>query len=303
MSHDLGVTEALRSLPDVVVLLFALLTQLGDVWFYFVVLTLGYSFAGSLPRVGESIDRERLAFLVAIALGSIALSAGLKELFLHPRPTDADTLREIAWLPAGTLPLFEEFATADGYSFPSGHSVGSAAVYGGAALLVETGRRRVRYLVAALIVATIAASRVVIGVHFLGDVLFGVAVGAAYLGFVYSVAGRGADPTRAFTVVLLIATVAAASHFSPETMSALGGALGARLTWGVVGDRAVAGAVTRREGAVTTAVALPVGGGLVVGSVTLGGPVAGFLGNALGLAVVLGAPLVARRLFGLEPTG
>lgn len=303
MGHDLGVTDALRALPDVVVLLFALVTQLGDVWFYVLALTLAYAFAGSFPLVGSVLDRRRVAVLVAIALGAIALSAGAKEVFVHPRPTDAETLRDIVWLPVWLVPLFEKFATAEGYSFPSGHATGSAAVYGGAALLLEYGRRRVRYLVAGTIVALIAASRIVIGVHFLGDVLVGVAVGLAYLWLVYRVADRGANPTPAFSLALLVAVIAAAVRFSPATASALGAALGARITWPVIDDRVTRDAVTRGEGAVTATVALPLAGGLIAASVALDGAVAGFVGNALALAVLLGAPLLARRLLEGEPVG
>jgi membrane-associated phospholipid phosphatase len=302
MSHEVGVTEALQSLPDVVYLLFALLTQLGDLWFYVLALTLAYAFAESLFD-DDALVRDRVAVVVAIALGALALTAGLKELLAHARPPSAGTLRPIPWLPETLVPLFEGFATADGFSLPSGHATGSAAVYGGAALLLRYGRDRTRYLLAAVVVAVVAASRVVIGVHYLGDVLVGVVAGVGYALVVYWATDGGERVKRAFSIAVLVAVGGAAVHFSVDTMAALGGALGGRIGWTVFGDRAVLGTVTRREGAVTTAIALPLGGLCIGVAFAIDTPVVGFLGNAMALAVILGAPLAARRVLGEDPVG
>jgi membrane-associated phospholipid phosphatase len=301
MSHGFGVTEALQSLPDVVYLLFALLTQLGDLWFYVLALTLAYAYAESLLD-DDALGRGRVAVVVALALGALALTAGLKELFAHARPPSAGSLRPIPWLPGSLVPLFEGFATADGYSLPSGHATGSAAVYGGAALLLRYGRDRVRYLLAAAVVTVVAASRVIIGVHFLGDVLVGVVAGFGYALVVYWATDEGDQVKRAFSIALAVALVAAAVHFSVDTMSALGGALGGRIGWTVFGDRAALGTVTREEGTLTAAIALPLGGLFIGLAFVIDTPVAGFVGNALALAAILGAPLAARRVLdGRQP--
>jgi membrane-associated phospholipid phosphatase len=302
MTHGVGVTEALQSLPDAVYLAFALLTQLGDLWFYVLALTLAYAYAESLFD-DDALTRDRVAVVVAIALGALALTAGLKELFGHARPPSAGSLRPIPWLPAALVPLFENFATADGFSLPSGHATGSAAVYGGAALLLRYGRDRVRYLLAAAVVAVVAASRVVIGVHFLGDVLVGIAAGLGYALVVYWATDDGERVKRAFSIAVLVAVGGAAVHFSVETLSALGGALGGRIGWTVFGDRAALGTVTRREGTLTAGIALPIGGGLVGLAAAIDTPVVGFVGNALAVAVILGAPLLARRVLGEDPVG
>ncbi|WP_255195046.1 phosphatase PAP2 family protein [Halorarius litoreus] len=301
MSHGVGVTEALQSLPDAVYLLFALLTQLGDLWFYFLALTLVYAFGESL--VDDALSRERVAVVIAIALGALAVVAGLKAFFAHPRPPGAETLRPIAWLPTALVPLVESLATGDGFSLPSGHATGSAAVYAGAALVLRYGRDRTRYLLAAAVIAVVAASRVVLGVHYLGDVLLGVGVGLAYAGLVYWVTDGGANVKRAFTLAVLAAAVAAAVHFSVDTLSALGGALGGRIGWTVFGERAAAGTVTSREGAVAAVVALTVGGVFIGAAFAGETPVVGFVGAGLGLAAVLGAPLAARRVLRKDLVG
>lgn len=295
MSHGLGVAAAFRNAPDAVVVFFALVTQLGDVWFYLLVLTLAYAYAGSLPRIGAAVDRERVAFVVAVALGALALTVGLKELLLHPRPPGAETARELAWLPAAFGPIWESIATGDGFSLPSGHATGSAATYGAAALVFEGGRRRRRYAAAAMVVALIAVSRVAIGVHYLGDVLLGVAVGGGYLAVVWRLTG-GDHVKRAFSLALLVALVGAALIYSVETLSALGGALGGRLGWTLVGGRLPA--PSRRQGTAAALIGLLGGGGLFAAGAAVDTAVAGFLATGLALVVVLAAPLVADRIMG-----
>lgn len=293
MGHDLGVTEALRSLPDLVVVLFAVLTQLGDLWFYFGVLAIAYAFGARLPRVGAALTRERVAFLVALAVGAFAVSYGLKAVFGHPRPPGAETARTIEWIPDALRVLYVDFATASGYSLPSGHAIGSAVVYGGAALVVAYGRRNARYLAAGLVIAVVALSRVIIGVHYLGDVVVGVGVGTAYLALVYVLSGRAAHSKRAFALAVLVALAATAVDFSPNGAGALGGALGGLLGWTVAEGR-LREPSSRREATTVAAIAILVGGTFVGVGYGLDTAVASFLGFAFGIATVLVAPLLVE---------
>jgi membrane-associated phospholipid phosphatase len=75
-------------------------------------------------------------------------------------------------------PVFSHpVATAGGGSFPSGHTAGSAALYGILVLLLV---RRLRVTIAATVfVLAVGASRVVLGVHYLSDVVGGLALGLA----------------------------------------------------------------------------------------------------------------------------
>jgi undecaprenyl-diphosphatase len=81
-------------------------------------------------------------------------------------------------------PTFNPIAETLGPSFPSGHSSWSAAFFAAAALLLTRGRgRQVRIALSGLAVALavgIAASRVLLGVHWLTDVLAGLALGWAW---------------------------------------------------------------------------------------------------------------------------
>ncbi|MFB6118870.1 phosphatase PAP2 family protein [Halosegnis sp.] len=295
MSHGIGVTAALREVPDAVLVVFVLVTQLGDVWFYLSALVVAYAFADALPRVGAGVRRERVAFVVAVAVGAVALTAWLKLLFAHPRPPGAGQARELVWLPDLLVPLWEEAATGDGFALPSGHATGSAAIYGAAALALKIGRRRIRYAAAACIVGLVALSRVVIGVHYIGDVVAGVVVGSGYLAGVWLLTG-GQRVKRAFSLATLVALGAAATHFGVETAAALGAALGGRIGWTIVGGRLPVGPTTRREGAVATLVGLGLGGALLTFGLAGETAAVGFLTNALAVAAVLSGPLVAARL-------
>jgi undecaprenyl-diphosphatase len=111
--------------------------------------------------------RLRLAGFVLLAALSVGpLTTVGKELVGRVRPTADDPL-----------------VAASGMSFPSGHSSGAATLAG--VLLVVLwpilARRWRRWLAAGLILAAlcVAWTRIVLGVHYLSDVVGGLALGAA----------------------------------------------------------------------------------------------------------------------------
>lgn len=119
-----------------------------------------------LARAGRSGE---LQLLLLGAVGAQILTLGLKLGFERERPFFADPL-----------------ATETTYSFPSGHSSGSLAVYGtlGFILARHLADRRARIAslaAAALLVGLIGFSRLYLGVHFLTDVVAGFSVGLAWV--------------------------------------------------------------------------------------------------------------------------
>ena len=78
-------------------------------------------------------------------------------------------------------PTIARLVQANGFSFPSGHTAAAAAAYAAVALVVGRRRsRRTRAILASVaggITVAVATSRVLLGAHWLTDVLAGAAVG------------------------------------------------------------------------------------------------------------------------------
>ena len=136
-------------------------TQLGSIY---VVIALSV-----VLGVAETI-RERsvrvIPFIVAVLGGEELLTTTVKDL--------ADRVR----------PAFNPAAASLGPSFPSGHSATAAAFYAAAALLLGRWRGRpTRAVLTGLavgIAVAVAASRVLLDVHWLSDVIAGLALGWAW---------------------------------------------------------------------------------------------------------------------------
>lgn len=111
--------------------------------------------------------RVSVALLLVCGSSSVLVSYLLKRFFDRPRPGVADPLAE-------TL-------TA---SFPSGHAMGAAVVYGTVAFLVGRmaagGVRWATWIGATVLVVLIGASRVYVGVHYPSDVAAGWLGGIAW---------------------------------------------------------------------------------------------------------------------------
>ena len=114
--------------------------------------------------------RERtvwvVAFILAVMGGEEALTLTVKQLVDRLRPT------------------FNPAAATLGPSFPSGHSATSAAFYATVALLLGRGRLRPTRAaltgLAAGVAVGVAASRVLLDVHWLTDVIAGLSLGWAW---------------------------------------------------------------------------------------------------------------------------
>jgi undecaprenyl-diphosphatase len=120
----------------------------------------------SLVRRGYAADA---ALLIVVALGMQVLVQTAKAGYERPRPTDGSAI---------DLPTT--------FSFPSGHAATGMAVFGLLGLLAATHAETRRARVAAIAIgfgvgAAIGASRVVLNVHYVTDVLAGACFGIAWL--------------------------------------------------------------------------------------------------------------------------
>ncbi|NHN61484.1 phosphatase PAP2 family protein [Halorussus rarus] len=293
--RGVGVTDALHGYAEwPVILLFALTTQLGDVWFIFLLGGGLYVAGDEFPRWG--IDRRRGLFVVGLVLTYVALIGVLKHIFLLPRPPGAGEPPAIAWLPTGLSLLLESTATADGPGFPSGHALGTTMFWGGLALVVEHWTAWKRFGAAAAIVALVSLSRLVLGVHYLVDVVVGAALGAVVLGALYLLADRGTDPVRVLHVAVAVGVAGLLVGVTFDSVAAVGGATGGWLVWRGVADSTPAHPTNRRE-VVAGFVALVVSGALfgAVYALTASHLIT-FVGTAVAVGGAVAAPLLGERL-------
>jgi undecaprenyl-diphosphatase len=152
----------------------------GAAWFEALMLEITFLGTGTVVLLLAAVvgvflaltdHRWSAALLGAATVGGIVLNNLLKQLFDRPRP------QVFAW---GTHALTT--------SFPSGHAMSAAAVYGTLAYLAARLARRRRdrvaiYAAAAVIILLVCATRVYLGVHYPSDVFAGLVVGLAWAGF------------------------------------------------------------------------------------------------------------------------
>jgi membrane-associated phospholipid phosphatase len=128
----------------------------------------------------EFLRRRRLAvlgFLLTVVLGQNLIANTVKELVDRERPP------------------VPHLASSSGFSFPSGHTAAAAATWAAVALVLGRGRpvavKAWLAAGAAVLTVAVASSRVLLGVHWLTDVIGGAALGFGWF-VVCSVAFGGA---------------------------------------------------------------------------------------------------------------
>jgi membrane-associated phospholipid phosphatase len=144
--------------------IFSFITRLGDIP---VMPVIGIVGAVVLWR-----QRHRLVLVCwcAAFVGGVLVNRLLKHLIHRTRPV-----------------LAIERLHATSFSFPSGHTMAATIGYGMLAYVLATYwwprgvRRRVLFLVAAMLAFAVGASRIYLGVHFPTDVIGGFAAGTAWL--------------------------------------------------------------------------------------------------------------------------
>ena len=138
------------------------ITNLGGVWWLITLITISLIICIILKR-------KLIGLFIVL---NIMISSGLNQLLKHivqrPRPTEYRLIDE------------------SGYSFPSGHSMVSAAVYGLFIYLIFKNVKN-KYIKCFSIIALsvliilIGGSRIYLGVHYTSDVLAGFLISISYL--------------------------------------------------------------------------------------------------------------------------
>jgi len=271
MFRLVAASEAVReAVPAEALPLVWLVTLVGGSKFLMVGLSVTYWNA-------EDHRREVLT-VVATAFVALAVTLSLKWGIGLPRPPESAQRYVLADSPVG---------------FPSGHTIAATVVYGGG-LVAFDRYRDARYAVpvAGLVVA-VGLSRVVLGVHYLGDVVAGAAVGLALLGVLVVALRRGPTVVFALAACCAIPALFVAGDTGDAALAAggsLGGVLGTAWSPSFDPFRSVA-----EQAAVTVAGLVFLGGLLgTVETVEPGLVVAGIANLALAFGIVSVPVLVGQ---------
>lgn len=137
-------------------IVFQLITMMGeDIFFMFVTAAIYWC-----------IDKE-LGYKVGfVTLTSAAINCGVKDVFKIPRPIGEPGIRSL------------RVHTAEGYSFPSGHTQNTTTLW---IFFMLQFRRRWLYITGVLMIFLVGISRLYLGVHTPLDVMGGIIIGTVWV--------------------------------------------------------------------------------------------------------------------------
>ncbi len=190
------------------------ITYLGSHYFYLAALAFFY----------WCIDVAGTMRLFVLLLSSVYLHEALKVITAVERPIE--TLRSL--LPASQQPRFIE--TAEGFSFPSGHTQDAIVFWG---YLAIAFRKRWLTVFVPLVVLLVAFSRLYLGLHWPLDILGGMALGLLilWIGYVVLRLLAGMPVQARFPATLVLGLLPPAfyilfpTHYVAMSMGALCGAV------------------------------------------------------------------------------
>ena len=109
-----------------------------------------------------AFNKKMGEYIAYASLTSVLVNGAIKDIFKAKRPIGEPGIRSL------------RVETATGYSFPSGHTQGTASFWSAIAIYLKNNYM---YGISALIIILVAISRLYLGVHYPKDVLFGAIFG------------------------------------------------------------------------------------------------------------------------------
>lgn len=214
---DPAVVEFVRDLAPIwLVLLLTALSFLGSTFYQLPVLIAFYTINAS----------NRALTWLGIVLGSYSFRSLLKHANDVDRPPVDPPLASEA-LPWVIRPAYEHPAEIATTSFPSGHAIAATVLWGLVVMDTSFRTRGQRFALAAGVITIVAVSRVVLGAHYVEDVVAGVFFGGLFLWGVLWLRNRSANPvTAVFTLVFAISLLVAVFSVSTTGSAVLGTCVG-----------------------------------------------------------------------------
>lgn len=267
MPFDDGRNEMTQELlSESMIEAFTYITDLGDPLFIVLVVSALYLF----------VDRYRGSFVIGVTFAGYGITVALKELLAIPRP-----------------PADVQVISASGYGVPSGHTLGAVIVFGMLAEELEIGTRSQRYVVASTLVGLVAASRIVLGVHYVADVIAGFVLGAGILAVVYGFDFRRPFPLFAIGAIGALVAMVLSGLTYASSLVLFGFAVGALVSWPLLTPLPEP---SERTAGLVGVVALPVAVLLMpLGPALLVTPLTVIPFSALAIVLILSVPNVAAH--------
>ncbi|WP_297714409.1 phosphatase PAP2 family protein [Clostridium sp.] len=158
-----------------------------------------------------TLDKKFGEYIAYSVLTSVLLNNAIKDIFKMKRPIGEEGIRT----------LREQ--TATGYSFPSGHTQGASSFYGAMAIYLK---KRVMYIIAAVMIVLIGFSRLYLGVHYPKDVIVGGILGVLISLICYNLYNKVENKMLLYVITFAIFIPALTFAHSADFIKGMGTYLG-----------------------------------------------------------------------------
>lgn len=150
-------------------------------------------------------------FIAYASLTSVLVNGAIKDIFKAKRPIGEPGIRSL------------RVETATGYSFPSGHTQGTASFWSAIAIYLKNNYM---YGISGLIIVLVAISRLYLGVHYPKDVLFGAIFGILTSFITYKLFNKVNNKIALYFITFIIFIPALLYAHSADFIKGMGTFLG-----------------------------------------------------------------------------
>ena len=158
-----------------------------------------------------SFNKKIAEYIAYASLTSVLVNGAIKDIFKAKRPIGEPGIRSL------------RVETATGYSFPSGHTQGTASFWSAIAIYLKNNYM---YGISGLIIVLVAISRLYLGVHYPKDVLFGAIFGILTSFITYKLFNKVNNKIALYFITFIIFIPALLYAHSADFIKGMGTFLG-----------------------------------------------------------------------------
>ena len=158
-----------------------------------------------------AFNKKMGEYIAYASLTSVLVNGAIKDIFKAKRPIGEPGIRSL------------RVETATGYSFPSGHTQGTASFWSAIAIYLKNNYM---YGISALIIILVAISRLYLGVHYPKDVLFGAIFGILTSFITYKLFNKVNNKIALYFITFIIFIPALLYAHSADFIKGMGTFLG-----------------------------------------------------------------------------